>query len=92
MTTSSKMSTISCVHFRPCAVVHSELQGDDDVVLHAADLAAEGDALLAETVDGLLKLEGVHLHLLLDAASGSYWVLTAAEGHKKRFAGRGACC
>jgi hypothetical protein len=63
------MRTISRVHLRPRAVVHGELEGDDDVVLHAADLTAEGNALLAEAVDGLLELEGVDLHLLLDAAA-----------------------
>lgn len=73
----------SRVHRRALAVVHGELEGDDDVVLHAADLAAEGDALLAEAVDGLLVLEGVDLHLLLDAAAGGGGVLAEqglAEG------------
>ena len=45
----------SRVHLRARAVVHRELEGDDDIVLHAADLAVEGDALLAEAVDGLLR-------------------------------------
>jgi len=61
----------SLVHLRPRAVVHGKLQSDDDVVLHASDLAAESDALPAEAVDCLFVLEGVHLHLLLDAAAGS---------------------
>ena len=63
------------VHLRARAVVHGELEGDDDVVLHAADLAAEGDALLAEAVGGLLVLEGVDLHLLLHAAARGGGVL-----------------
>lgn len=77
------MTSVLGVHLRARAVVHGELEGDDDVVLHAADLAAEGDALLAEAVDGLLVLEGVHLHLLLDAAARGGRVLAeqgVAEG------------
>ena len=73
---------ISRVHLRPRAVVHGELEGDDDVVLHAADLAAEGDALPAEAVDGLLELEGVDLHLLLDAAARGGRVLAEQGGVK----------
>jgi hypothetical protein len=71
----AEIASCSRVHLRPRAVVHGELERDDDVVLHAADLAAEGDALLAEAVDGLLELEGVDLHLLLDAAARGGGVL-----------------
>jgi len=57
------------------SVVCCELQRDDDVVLHAADLAAESDTLLAEAVGSLLELEGVDLHLLLDAPAHGRGVL-----------------
>ncbi len=77
------MTKKSRVHLRARTVVHSELEGDDDVVLHPADLAAERDALFAEAVDGLFVLERVDLHLLLHAAPRRERVLAqqgVAEG------------
>jgi len=52
---------------RLARVVDGELEGDDDVVFHAADLAVERDALLAEDVGGRLELEGVDGELLAQA-------------------------
>ena len=65
----------SGVHLRARAIVHSQLEGDDDVVLHASDLAAKGNALLAETVCCLLELKRVDFHLLLYTAARSSWIL-----------------
>ena len=48
-------------------VVYGQLQRDHDVVLHAADLAVERDARLAEGVRGLLELQRVDVHLLAEA-------------------------
>ena len=48
-------------------VVGRELQADADVVLHAADLAGQGDLVLAKGVRGLLVLSAVGLHLLPQA-------------------------
>ena len=47
--------------------VGGELQAYADVVLHAADLAGQGDLVLAEGVRGLLVLGAVGLHLLAEA-------------------------
>ena len=49
-------------------------------VLHAADLAAECDALLAEAVERGLELEGVHGDLLLETAEVGGGVLRDERG------------
>jgi len=63
------------VHVWVGGVVDAELHGDDDVVLHAADLAAEGCTRLAEDVHCLLELEGVDRELLVEAAQVGLGVL-----------------
>ena len=65
----------SRVQLRAGTVVYGELEGDYDVVLHATDLAAEGNALPAEAVCCLLKLEGIDFHRLLDSVVHGCWVL-----------------
>ena len=55
------------VHLLARGVVYGQLQRDHDVVLHAADLAVERDARLAEGVRGLLELQRVDVHLLAEA-------------------------
>ena len=47
--------------------VHSELEADAQVVLHAADLSAERDLFLGEGVGGGLELIAIHLHLIAQA-------------------------
>ena len=47
--------------------VARELQADADVILHAADLAAEGDGVLLERGERGLVLVRVDLHLLPEA-------------------------
>jgi len=59
--------------------VARELQADADVVLHAADLAADGDLVLLERRLGGLVLVGVDLHLLAQAQAHSL-VVAAYEG------------
>jgi len=60
---------------RLSGVVDAELHRDDDVVLHAADLAAEGCARLAKDVLRLLELQGVDRELLVEAAGVGVRVL-----------------
>ena len=50
---------------RLSGVVNAELHRDDDVVLHAAYLAAEGGARLGKHVDCLLELQRVDGELLV---------------------------
>ena len=69
------------VHVWVGGVVDAELHGDDDVVLHAADLAAEGGACLREHVDGLLELEGVDRELLVEPAQVGLGVLGEERLH-----------
>lgn len=57
----------SSVHLLARRVVDRQLQRDDDVVLHAADLAVERDARLAEGVRGLLELQRVDVQLVAEA-------------------------
>lgn len=71
---------VSHIHLFTRGVVDRELQCDDDVVLHAADLAVERDARLAEVVGGLLELQGVDVHLLAEARG----VLGGALGKELR--------
>ena len=56
-------------------VVDAELQADDDVVLHAADLAAQRYALLAKGVLRRLELHAVYAHLLLEPSAVALGVL-----------------
>ena len=65
----------SHVKLRLRAEVHGQLQGDAHVVLHAAHLPVERDALLAESVCRGLVLEGVDAELLAHAAARALGVL-----------------
>lgn len=69
----------SRVHVFAFAKVDCELQRDADVILHAPDLAAEGDALLAEAVERCLELKGVDSELFLETAEVGGGVL----GHER---------
>lgn len=55
--------------------VARELEADAYVVLHAADLAAECDAVFLECIFCLLVLVGVYFHLLAQARAEDGWVL-----------------
>ena len=56
-------------------IVYAELETDDHVVLHAADLATEGHPLPAKDVLRCLELHAVDRHLLLQAAAVARRVL-----------------
>ena len=55
-------------------VVAGELEADADVVLHAADLATECDAVLLEGVCAEFELVRVDLHLFLQAQEHALFV------------------